>query len=82
MLLYIQETQPMNDTLKNPCLSPQTQHLEVAFYRDTLELQPRYGGYHIAYQRCCRGEKLANIYSSEQEGSTLYRDTRNRKPPE
>jgi gliding motility-associated-like protein len=72
VLLYIRETQPMNDTLKNPCLSPQTQHLEVAFYRDTIDLPPRYGGYYVAYQRCCRGEKLANIYSSEQEGSTYY----------
>lgn len=72
ILLYIRETMPMNDTLKNPCLSPQTQHLEVAFYRDTLELASRYGGYYVAYQRCCRGEKLANIYSSEQEGSTYY----------
>ncbi len=70
--LYIQSTKPMFDTLKNPCLSPQTQHLEAAFYRDTINLTPTYGGYYIAYQRCCRGEHLANIYSSEQEGSTYY----------
>ncbi|GAA0523619.1 PKD domain-containing protein [Chitinophaga japonensis] len=72
ILLYIQETRSLRDTLKNPCLAPQTQHLAVAFYRDTVDLAPRYGGYYIAYQRCCRGEKLANIYSSEQEGSTYY----------
>jgi len=72
VLLYIQETKQLFDTLKNPCLTPQTQHLEAAFYRDTIELPPIYGGYYVAYQRCCRGEKLANIYNSEQEGSTYY----------
>lgn len=72
VVLYIQETRPLFDTLKNPCLAPQTQHLEAAFYRDTIDLTPQYGGYYVAYQRCCRGEKLANIYNSEQEGSTYY----------
>jgi len=71
-LLYIQETKPINDTLKNPCLAPQTQHLVVAFYRDTVDLAPRAGGYYVAYQRCCRGENLVNIYSSEFEGTTFY----------
>lgn len=65
-------TKPLIDTLKNPCLAPKSQHLEVAFYTDTLELPPISGGYYIASQRCCRGEKISNIYDSEHEGSTYY----------
>jgi gliding motility-associated-like protein len=72
ILLYIKETKPLRDTLKNPCLAPRTQNLEVVFYRDTIALAPTRGGYYIAYQRCCRGQKLANIYDSEHEGSTFY----------
>lgn len=72
-ILSIQYTRPLRDTLKNPCLAPQTIYLEVAFYvSDTIELAPIAGGYYISYQRCCRGEALTNIYNSEREGSTFY----------
>ncbi|WP_160711507.1 gliding motility-associated C-terminal domain-containing protein [Chitinophaga solisilvae] len=70
--LYINRVVPLIDTLKNPCLSPQAQHLDVAFYNAVIELAPAPGGYYVASQRCCRGEKLANIYDSEHEGSTYY----------
>jgi len=70
--LYIKTVKPLIDTLKNPCLSPQAQHLEVAFYEATIELPPVSGGYYVSSQRCCRGEKLTNIYDSEHEGSTYY----------
>lgn len=70
--LYISFTRPLIDTLKNPCLAPQAQHLEVAFYTATIELPPIAGGYYVSSQRCCRGEKLSNIYDSEHEGSTYY----------
>jgi len=70
--LYIKQTKPLRDTLKNPCLAPRTQNLEVAYYRDTVELPASPGGYYVTYQRCCRGEKLVNIYDSEHEGSTFY----------
>ncbi|MFB6455134.1 gliding motility-associated C-terminal domain-containing protein [Chitinophaga sp. Hz27] len=70
--LYITSVKPLIDTLKNPCLAPQAQHLEVAFYEATIELPPAVGGYYVSSQRCCRGEKLANIYDSEHEGSTYY----------
>lgn len=70
--LYISKVTPLIDTLKNPCLAPQAQHLEVAFYNTTIELAPIAGGYYVASQRCCRGEKIANIYDSEHEGSTYY----------
>ena len=72
-ILNIQYTRPLRDTLKNPCLAPQTIYLEVAFYiSDTIDLAPIPGGYYISYQRCCRGEALTNIYNSEREGSTFY----------
>jgi gliding motility-associated-like protein len=70
--LYISFTRPLIDTLKNPCLAPQAQHLEVAFYTATIDLPPIHGGYYVSSQRCCRGEKLSNIYDSEHEGSTFY----------
>ncbi|RAJ73908.1 gliding motility-associated-like protein [Chitinophaga dinghuensis] len=70
--LYIKTVKPLIDTLKNPCLAPQAQHLEVAFYEATIELPPITGGYYVSSQRCCRGEKLTNIYDSEHEGSTYY----------
>ncbi|WP_161596637.1 PKD domain-containing protein [Chitinophaga vietnamensis] len=70
--LYIKKVKPLIDTLRNPCLAPQAQHLEVAFYQATIELPPISGGYYVASQRCCRGEKLTNIYNSEHEGSTYY----------
>ncbi|SHK88027.1 gliding motility-associated C-terminal domain-containing protein [Chitinophaga jiangningensis] len=70
--LYITAIKPLIDTLKNPCLAPQAQHLEVAFYEATIELPPVAGGYYVSSQRCCRGEKLTNIYDSEHEGSTYY----------
>jgi gliding motility-associated-like protein len=72
VMLSIGYTIPLRDTLKNPCLAPQTQHLEVAFYETEIELPPITNGYFVAYQRCCRGEKLTNIYNSEQEGSTFF----------
>lgn len=72
ILFYIQETRPLRDTLKNPCLAPQSIYLEVAFYSDTVHLPAIPGGYYIAYQRCCRGESITNIHDSEREGSTFY----------
>jgi gliding motility-associated-like protein len=72
LLISIKDRKPLRDTLRNPCLAAKTQNLEVAFYRDTIALQPINGGYYVAYQRCCRGQKLANIYDSEHEGSTFY----------
>jgi gliding motility-associated-like protein len=70
--LYIASTKPLIDTLRNPCLAPQAQHLEVAFYTAVIELAPVPGGYYVSSQRCCRGESLNNIYDSEHEGSTYY----------
>jgi len=40
VLLYIQETKQLFDTLKNPCLTPQTQHLEAAFTAIPLSCRP------------------------------------------
>lgn len=72
-LLTIRRTASIRDTLKNPCLAPQTIYLEVAFYEsDVIELPAVPGGYYVTYQRCCRGEALTNIYNSEREGSNFY----------
>ncbi len=71
-VLTIQRTSAIRDTLKNPCLAPQTIYLEVAFYEsEIIELPAIDGGYYVSYQRCCRGEALTNIFNSEREGSTF-----------
>lgn len=63
---------PLSDSLLNPCLAAKAVHLEVAFYEAKITLPASSAGFYVVYQRCCRGEKLANIYNSEREGSTLF----------
>ncbi|ATL47309.1 hypothetical protein COR50_09060 [Chitinophaga caeni] len=72
LLFNIKERYPLRDTLKNPCLAAQTIYLEVAYYRDTVELAAIPGGYYITYQRCCRGENIVNIMNSAFEGSNFH----------
>ncbi|RAI98430.1 gliding motility-associated-like protein [Chitinophaga skermanii] len=72
ILFTITDRQPLRDTLKNPCLAPQTIYLEVAYYTEVVELPAISGGYYVTYQRCCRGENLTNIEASETEGSNYF----------
>ena len=47
----------------NICVSTTT-------YVDTIELLPRSGSYHIAYQRCCRNATILNILDPLNTGAT------------
>lgn len=64
-----------NDTL-SPVLSgqcfvaPPNVCVHTTTYRDTIELQPRAGGYQLAYQRCCRNQTLLNIINPLASGAT------------
>lgn len=64
-----------DDTLRSflfdPCyVVPPTVCVHTTTYRDTVELLPRAGGYHIAYQRCCRNQTINNILIPDRTGAT------------
>ena len=44
--------------------------VETTTYVDTITLMPQAGGYHIAYQRCCRNGTILNIIDPLNTGST------------
>ncbi|MFK7978969.1 MAG: PKD domain-containing protein, partial [Saprospiraceae bacterium] len=44
--------------------------VETTTYIDTINLLPQTGGYHLAYQRCCRNETILNIIDPLNTGAT------------
>lgn len=44
--------------------------VETTTYVDTITLLPQVGGYHIAYQRCCRNQTILNIVDPLNTGTT------------
>ncbi len=44
--------------------------VETTTYIDTINLLPQAGGYHIAYQRCCRNQTILNIIDPLNTGTT------------
>lgn len=59
--------------INNPCLqAPPDVCVEEAIYtvETTLPFAP--GGYHIAYQRCCRNPTIINLIAPDELGSTYY----------
>lgn len=57
--------------INNPCLqAPPDVCVEEAVYTITAELPFVSGGYHIAYQRCCRNGGIQNIVNPGAQGST------------
>ena len=51
-------------------LAPENLCIETTTYRDTITLAPKTGGYHIAYQRCCRNATILNIVDPLNTGTT------------
>gem|GEM_PF-869889 len=44
--------------------------VETTTYIDTITLLPQAGGYHLAYQRCCRNSTILNIIDPLNTGAT------------
>ncbi len=56
----------------NPCVIPPTNICtEVATYTTVVNLPPAVGGYYVAYQRCCRGANVTNLFNPDDTGITL-----------
>lgn len=59
--------------INNPCLqAPPDVCVEEAVYTVTATLPFISGGYHVAYQRCCRNPTIVNLVNPEDLGSTYY----------
>ena len=77
-LLFDLRTRPVsNDTLspelEDPCLVvPPNVCIHTTYYRDTVQLPFRAGGYQLVYQRCCRNQDIVNIVSPLNTGATYY----------
>jgi PKD repeat protein len=75
LLQEVQMSLMNNDTLA-PVLSsicfvaPPDVCVHTTTYRDTIELEPRIGGYQLAYQRCCRNQTILNIVDPLASGAT------------
>jgi len=61
----------LNPVLTNECLVvPPSVCVHTTTYRAIVELEPRPGGYQLAYQRCCRNQTIANIVAPLETGAT------------
>ena len=59
--------------INNPCLqAPPNVCVEEAIYTITATLPYISGGYHVAYQRCCRNPTIINLVNPDDLGSTYY----------
>ena len=59
--------------INNPCLqAPPNVCVEEAVYTVTATLPFISGGYHVAYQRCCRNPTIINLVNPDELGSTYY----------
>ena len=64
-----------NDTLREGLDSCYTSFINsvcvhTTVYRTVITLNPRVGGYHFVYQRCCRNTTISNIVNPAEAGAT------------
>jgi len=64
-----------NDTLREGLDSCYTSFINsvcvhTTVYRTVITLNPREGGYHFVYQRCCRNTTISNIVNPTESGAT------------
>ena len=59
-------------TFNNPCVNPPNNIcVQEAIYQKVITLAPSVSGYTIAYQRCCRGPNIQNLFNPDETGLTL-----------
>jgi gliding motility-associated-like protein len=64
---------PVPPIINNPCLQyPPNICVEEAVYVAEANLPPIPGGYHLAYQRCCRNGTILNLSDPGNAGATYY----------
>ena len=64
-----------NDTLREGLDSCYTSFINsvcvhTTVYKSVITLNPRVGGYHFVYQRCCRNTTISNIVNPTEAGAT------------
>ena len=64
-----------NDTLREGLDSCYTSFINsvcvhTTVYKSVVTLNPRVGGYHFVYQRCCRNTTISNIVNPTEAGAT------------
>lgn len=66
-------SQQLEVTVNDPCLqAPPDVCVEEAIYTVEANLPFSPGGYHVAYQRCCRNGTIVNLSNPSTQGSTYY----------
>jgi gliding motility-associated-like protein len=60
-------------TINNPCLAiPPNICVEEGVYTFKVKLTPRFDGYYIVYQRCCRNGTILNIQNPGAQGASYF----------
>jgi len=73
ILMEFTSSDTLITTLSDPCIDPTTNLCyEVTTYVDTVNLQPKTGGYQLAYQRCCRNQTILNITFPLTTGAIFF----------
>ncbi len=69
--VFLPHDDTLDLTLSNPCyVIPPDVCIHTTTYRRQLTLPFRVGGYHLAYQRCCRNSIIVNIVDPTNTGAT------------
>jgi len=70
---FFEGSEMLEVVINNPCLqAPPNVCVEEAVYTVEANLPFIAGGYHVAYQRCCRNGSIVNIVNPGAQGSTYY----------
>ena len=68
---FLQNDDTLDLALNNPCyVIPPDVCIHTTTYRKQITLPFRQGGYHLAYQRCCRNNIIVNINNPGNTGAT------------
>jgi gliding motility-associated-like protein len=68
---FLQDDDTLDLALNNPCyVIPPDVCIHTTTYRKQITLPFRSGGYHLAYQRCCRNNIIVNINNPGTTGAT------------